>query len=146
MFQYEGGLAYREKVYFTEDTTGRKFKSFQFMAVDEKRGHVIQPCTEDVAVYCFDMDGNHVFCYKNDDLKDPGGVAIDNDGNIFISEYIKNSIHIVSADGIGITIIKEGCPEGPLALEYDKTKSEFAVTVYDEERCDEVHFFSVVLK
>ena len=137
VLQCDGGVSYCEKVYFVEDGAGRKLKSFPSMAVDEKRGHVIQPCNVDAAVYCFDMGGNPVFCYNNDELKDPFGVAIDNDGNIFIVEYIESSI---------ITIVKEGCPQGPLTIEYEKTKNEFAVTVYDTERCDEVHFFSVVLK
>ena len=144
--QCNGGLGYCEKVYFREDNSGRKFKSFPFMAIDEKRGHVIQPCNVDRAVYCFDVEGNPVFHYKNDDLQNPGGVALDGEGNIYICEITLNSIHIVSAEGIAITSIKEDCPQEPLAIEYDMGNNVFAVTVYTTADSEEVHFFSVLPK
>ena len=144
--QCKGGLGYCEKVYFREDNSGRKFKSFQFMAVDERRGHVIQPCTIDSTVYCFDLVGNSVFHYKNDGLQAPRGVTLDSEGNIYICDTQQNMIHIVSAEGIAITIIKEGCPEMPLAIEYDKGNNVLAVTVYTAADSEEVHFFSVVSK
>ena len=57
VFRVNGGLQYCEKVYFTKDTSGRKLQSFQYMAIDEKRGHIIQPCIVEKAVFCFDIDG-----------------------------------------------------------------------------------------
>ena len=150
VFQSVGGMGYCEKVYFREDNSGRKFKSFPFMAVDEKRSHVIQPCTVDNAVYCFDIEGNHVFRYKNDDLPDPGGVALDCEGNIYICESSLSTIHIVSSDGVVITIIEEGCLQKPLAIGYDKGNNVFAVTVYGRDNNDgtwgEINFFSVLSK
>ena len=148
VFQSEGGMGYCEKAYFKEDTSGRKLKSFQFMAVDEKRGHVIQPCSVDNIVYCFDLAGNPVFRYKNDDLQEPAGVALDSEGDIYICG--KKLIHIVSAEGVTITIIKQGCPEMPLAIEYDKGNNVFAVAVSlpasEKDDWGEIHFFSVLSK
>ena len=146
VYRGNDGLSYCEKVYFTEDKSGRKLQSFQFMAVDENRGHIIQPCDVDMAVYCFDMEGNHVFCYENEDLKAPRGVTLDREGNIYICENSLDSIHVISAEGMGITIIKEGCPSTPLAIGYNEHNNEFAVTVEDVYDCGEIHFFSVALK
>ena len=52
-----------EKVYLTSDQSGRILKSFDNMAIDEKRSYVIQPCYVDKAVYCFGFKGNPVFFF-----------------------------------------------------------------------------------
>ena len=141
---WAGGLGYCEKVYFTKDTSGRQLQSFKYMAVDEKRGHIIQPCSVERAVFCFDMNGNLIFRYSNNNLEEPKGVAVDNDGNIYICEYALDSIHIISADGTGITIIDKsrGCPSKPLAIGYYETNNVFAVTE-DKDEKDRITFFSV---
>ena len=140
------GLGYCEKVYFTKDSSGRQLQSFQYMAIDEARGHIIQPCSVEKSVFCFDFDGKPIFQYSKDDLKAPKGVALDNDGNIFICESSLGSIHILSADGEGITIISKdlGCPSEPQAIDYDKVNNKFAVT--EDVQYESVHFFSVVSK
>ena len=145
VFSRNGGLQYCEKVYFTKDTSGRQFQSFKYMVVDEKRGHIIQSCSVEKTVFCFDMIGNPVFRYSNA-LEDPRGMALDNDGNIYICEYALSSIHIVSAEGTAITIIgkDQGCPSSPLAIGYDKMSDVFAVTEDgDDSEWDRVNFFSV---
>ena len=88
-----------EKVYFCQDKTGRQLKNFEYMAVDERRSHVIQPCTLDIAVYCFDLEGNPKFQYTNTELKFPRGVALDKDGNIYVCDYSVQAIHVISATG-----------------------------------------------
>ena len=131
VFSGNGGLGYCEKVYFTKEMYGRQLHSFQYLAIDEKRGHIIQPCSVEKAVFCFDMDGNPVFRYSNDNLEDPEGVTLDSDGNIYFCETSLDSVHhVVSADGTRITIIDEsiGCSFEPLAVGYDKTNNIFAVT------------------
>ena len=139
--------SYCTKVYFTKDKSGRQLKSFMYMAIDEDRLHVIQPCSVETSVYCFDFEGSPVFCYKNKDLKNPRGVALDGDGNIYICDQsFIGSVHIVSADGIGITIINEGCPSKPLAIGYNKNKNVFAVTIYAAKKTETLHFFSVKSK
>ena len=65
---------------------------------------------------------------------------------IFISVNSMDSIHVISAEGIGITIMKEGCPSTPLAIGYNEPNNEFAVTVYAADHCEEIHFFSIALK
>ena len=60
-------------VYFSHDKEGRELKTFDFMAVDENRSHVIQPCLADKAVYCFDFNGSPKFKYRGQDNFNPWG-------------------------------------------------------------------------
>ena len=117
-----------EKVYFCKDQEGRQFKTFEYMAVDEIRKHVIQPCLTDKAVYCFDYEGYPKFKYTS--ANHPYGVALDGDGNVYVcsySEYAIHTIHTISPTGKTIRIIKENCPTNPRAIAF-KNGEKFAVT------------------
>ena len=63
--------------HFKQDKSGRQFRSFDFMAVDEKRSHVIQSCTNDQSIDGFDFEGNPKFMYTG--KGSPRGVALDSD-------------------------------------------------------------------
>ena len=141
-------LQYCEKVYFTEDQSGRKLESFEFMAVDEIRHHVIQPCNIGQAVYCFDFDGKPIFCYMNDELEYPRGVAIDGGGNVYVGDSDSGCVHIISSEGLPIFIITENLPSEPLAVGFNKSNGTLAVTENSIEYGDEdsVHLFSVAPK
>ena len=119
-------------VYFSHDKKGRKLKNFNYMAVDENRSHVIQPCTKDRAVYCFDFNGNPKFKYKGKDNFCPMGVAVDGYGSIFAcdSNYNNSAIHVISPTGNALRVIQqsEGCPGYPRAIGFKKNGEEFAVT------------------
>ena len=139
-------------VYFSHDKVGRELKNFDYIAVDENRSHVIQPCTTDRAVYCFDFKGNPKFKYKGQDDFCPRGVAVDCYGNIFVCViiypngilYADNdyAIHVISPAGNALRVIQEseGCPEYPRAIGFKKNGEEFAVTKgYSSQR--QVTFF-----
>ena len=117
-------------VYFSHDKEGRKLKTFDYMAVDENRSHVIQPCTRDKAVYCFDFNGSPKFKYKGKGNFDPSGVAMDGYGSIFVCDRINHAIHVISPAGNALRVIQEseGCPSWPLAIGFKKNGEEFAVT------------------
>ena len=119
-------------VYFSHDKEGRELKNFDFMAVDENRSHVIQPCTTDRAVYCFDFNGNPKFKYKGKDNFNPRGVAVDCYGSIFVCDctYNNSAIHVISPTGNALRVIQrsDGCPAWPLAIGFKKNGEEFAVT------------------
>ena len=117
-----------DKVYFCKDTAGRRLKSFEYMAIDEERSHVIQPCTRDRAVYCFDFNGNPKFKYTNPELRCPQGVAVDRDGNIYVCDYETDCIHVISPTGSASRLIKDECPFTPLAIAFNKDGDRFAVT------------------
>ena len=118
----------KERIHFTKDKSGRTLKTFDFMAVDENRSYVIQPCKTDKAVYCFDFDGNPQFKYSDNDLVYPRGVGFSVDGNIFICDQTKSVIHVISPVGQGLQVVREGCPEKPLAIAFDPTGLQFAVS------------------
>ena len=132
-----------EKSYFDRDKAGRVMKSFDYMAVDQKKSHVIQPCTVDKAVFCFDFQGNPIFEYRHDDLQQPTGVGIDASGNVYVCDLEKSSIHIMSSTGIPVRVYREGCPTRPLALGFDMDRTTFTVThdaIYAKKR-HEIHVF-----
>ena len=117
-------------VYFSHDKEGRELKNFDYIAVDENRSHVIQPCTTDKAVYCFDFNGNPKFKYKGKDNFCPRGVAVDGYGSIFVCDYNNNAIHVISPTGNALRVIQQsdGCPGSPLAIGFKKNGEEFVVT------------------
>ena len=130
-----------ETVYFCKDKQGRELKSFSHMAIDEERKQVIQPCTIDKAVYCFDYEGYPKFTFTNAKLTNPKGVALDRDENIYVCSYTEPAIHVISPAGRAIKVISEGCPKGPLAIAFKKNGEEFAVTQCNDYRL--VTFFKL---
>ena len=122
-------VLFETMIYFRQDKSGRVLRSFDFMAVDEKRSHVIQPCKSDNAVYCFDFDGNPKFKYESDNGSSPTGVDLDGDTNVYVC-FARNysaSIHVISPEGTMIRTIVDDCPSYPLAIAFNKSGDEFAV-------------------
>ena len=136
------GSAYSDKKYLTKDNAGRNFKSFDYMAIDKDLNHVIQPCKVDKAVYCFTLDGDPVFTYKTDELKEPAGVAVDNDSNVYICDKEGGGIHVLSAFGVAMNVIKDG-PKKSLAIGFSLKGDRLAVTEY-ENNWKRIHFFALV--
>ena len=91
-FRISFHAGYEEKIFLEHDTAGRAFKTFDYMAVDQQKSHVIQPCKADKAVYCFDFYGNPKFAYKHEKLGCPNGVACDGQGNIYICDESSSSM------------------------------------------------------
>ena len=137
-------ITYSDKVYLTTDNAGRQLKSFDYMAVDKDLRHVIQSCKVDKAVYCFNLSGDPVFTYKTEDLKEPSGVAVDNDSNVYICDRRGAGIHVVSSSGGAIKVIKDGCPKQPLAISFTLTGDAFAVSEY-ENIWKRIHFFALAI-
>ena len=133
----------RIHVYFSHDKEGRELKNYNYMAVDENRSHVIQTCTTDRAVYCFDFIGNPKFKYKGNDNFCPMGVAVDGYGIIFVCDYYNHAIYVISPAGNALRVIQQskGCPSCPLAIGFKKNGEEFAVTQYSSSQYRQVTFF-----
>ena len=119
----------REEVFFDRDKAGRIFKTFDYMAINEKRSCVVQPCTKDRAVYCFDFNRNPQFSYRSRQLQWPCGVALDADGNVYVCDSWTNSIHVLTVHGKFLrALTKKECPERPLAITFLKGGDRFIVT------------------
>ena len=139
------GGTYSEECYFTKDKSGRELKSFDFMAVDRKLRQVIQTCTVDKAVHCFSFDGEPIFTFKNEELKEPRGVAVGCDSIIFVCNSIRRgSIFMLSQNGLLFKTIKEQCLECPLAIAVKG--SRFAVSQAYTRKWDIIRFFTMTIQ
>ena len=116
------------KVYFQQDKSGRTLQNFEFIAVDERRSHVIQPCTSTNAVYCFDFEGNPAFEHT---IPYPRGVALDGDSNVYVC--CREGLHVLSPRGDHLrTIDARYCPPHPLAIAFHEDGENFVAT---QEKC-----------
>ena len=130
------------QIYFTKDKANRQLQSFEYMAIDEKNQHVIQPCKESKTVYCFDFDGNPKFAYASANLKAPRGVAVDCVGCVFVCDSECSCVHVISPTGEPVQIIRDGCPPRPLAIAFNSSFDQFAITNETEDWC-EINFFTL---
>ena len=129
------GGSYKDKVYFERDTNGNLLRHNRQMAVDEDRHHMIRPyqqtykkVKQGTIVTCYDFNGNRKFEHFYAEIKDPRGIALDADGNIYMCDLILGGIHMLSPEGLPIRMIQEGCPPRPLAIGFSKSMNMFAVT------------------
>ena len=127
--------------YYTGDSSGRRFKSFRYVAVDENRSHIIQPCHVDNAVYCFHFSGDPVFTYTDTRLKGPYGVDTDLNGYIYICSRLNDTIHILSPTGSQLKIIFEDIPSCPQTIRFDTSGSHVWMTAFD--RYDIVSLYTI---
>ena len=119
---------YDEIVYLDRDSDGRVFKTFRFIAVDERNSHIIQPCIHDRSVYCFDFQGKPKFQYQHEELSLPQGVALDSDNNIYICDSENRAVHVVTSSGIGVRLIKDCNLHWPVAITFKPECKEFVIT------------------
>ena len=134
--------SYKDRVYFTHDSEGRKLQYSKRMAVDEDRNHVILMCRADKMVCCYDFGANRIFVYKNSDLLQPRGVSIDRDGNIYVCKGKNGCIFVLSPFGNLVRLIKDECPANPLAIGFKRGENCFAVS-QDKPRHKAICFYSV---
>ena len=134
------GGSYQEKVYFEKDTNGKMINHIRRMAIDEDRHHVIisypkggRKAKQGTIIDAYDFDGNKVFENNLYELKDPRGIALDTDGNIYICDRSLGGIHVLSPKGLFIKMIQEGCPKWPLGIGFSKSMNMFAVTQSNPE-------------
>ena len=127
--------SYKDKVFFERDTGGKSIHHNRRLVVDEDRHHMIcayrkksNEAGKITAIASYDFDGNKVFDNSILEIKDPRGMALDADGNIYICDLDQGKIHVLSPDGIHIRMINEGCPEQPLGIGFSKSTNVFAVT------------------
>ena len=61
--------------------------------------------TDTNTLTCVSIDGDCRFTYTGRDLKDPKGVTVDRDGNIYVCAQKSNAIHQIAPDGTRIKIL-----------------------------------------
>ena len=97
-------------------------------------------------MYCFDFHGNPKFKYTKPELKDPRGVAVDRDGNIFVCDASVNVIHVISPTGDGSRLIRDECYGRPLAIAFNKDGDTCVVISNSEKHTMALTFFRVQRK
>lgn len=82
-------------------------------------------------VTCCDFDGKPNWTFQNDSiLVKPGGLTIDNDGNIYIISRQHNSVVVISPDGQQSRTLISGQSElkTPTSLKFDKDSNHLLIT------------------
>ena len=81
------------------------------------------------SVVCYDFNGVKKWCYSNDLLKEPKGITVDSNSNIYVAGFKSNNVVVISPDGkrakqlLGIS---DGIKH-PYALCYDKDRNHLLV-------------------
>jgi DNA-binding beta-propeller fold protein YncE len=84
------------------------------------------------SVICYDFNGVKKWCYSNDLLKDPRGITVDSNSNIYVTGYKSNNVVVISPDGkrakelLGIS---DGVKD-PIAICCDKDRNHLLVVNY----------------
>jgi hypothetical protein len=81
------------------------------------------------SVVCYDFNGVKKWCYSNDLLKEPKGITVDSNSNIYVAGFKSNNVVVISPNGkrakqlLGIS---DGIKH-PCALCYDKDRNHLLV-------------------
>jgi DNA-binding beta-propeller fold protein YncE len=84
-------------------------------------------------VICYTIKGEKLWEYKDVSvLKDPWGVTVDNNSNVYVTSYSSSKVVVLEPDGIqGRQLISsEDGLNGPTGLYFDKSKNCLLVTNY----------------
>jgi DNA-binding beta-propeller fold protein YncE len=82
------------------------------------------------AVTCCDLHGTTQWEFKdNRVLRSPGGISVDNDGNVYVVGFSFNNVVVISPDGQRhrqLLSSKDGM-SSPFVLDYDKSTNRLLV-------------------
>lgn len=99
-----------------------------YVSLNDKRVYYANWKTGKVS--CCEINGEHLWEFKNVILRSPNGIATDSFGNVFISGFSSNNVLIISRDGLSA---KQICPTVgslfmPLGIHYSTARDELLVT------------------
>ncbi|WAR00811.1 TRIM3-like protein [Mya arenaria] len=89
------------------------------------------------------VDFDVLYSYSNDILKSAGGIAVDHQGNIYVTGYRSSNVHQISPGGALIKIILQGLNQ-PLAICTEPFGERFAVTETTATRQNYVQIYRLV--
>ncbi|KAK3607043.1 hypothetical protein CHS0354_015354 [Potamilus streckersoni] len=93
------------------------------------------------SLLCFHIDGEKQFTYSPDNLRNPIGISLDRDDNIYVLGSQSQNIHQLSPDGSVLQVITNGIPRGPWACYIDNRRNLFFFTNDSEKR--KLHLFQL---
>ncbi|KAK3604068.1 hypothetical protein CHS0354_007178 [Potamilus streckersoni] len=107
---------------------------FNYIAINRAKTRVYVTLPGMHTLLSFDMEGKKQFTYNPSNLKNPRGVLVDRDDNIFVTGYASSNIHHLSPDGSVIQVITTGVPKYPFAICMNRSRDMFIVTDLEDNR------------
>ncbi|KAL3888448.1 hypothetical protein ACJMK2_000819 [Sinanodonta woodiana] len=105
---------------------------FNYIALNNSKTRVCVTVHDTNSLHCFNMEGKKQYTYSPDNLKNPIGVAVDRDDNIYVVGCNSHNIHQLSPEGCIIQVITTGVPQYPMAISFDNSKDTFIITNFSE--------------
>ncbi|KAL3863516.1 hypothetical protein ACJMK2_005270 [Sinanodonta woodiana] len=126
----------RQTYYQELDVEG--FSYTNYLTVNNAKTRVYIAFSGNSALYCFGFIGKLVFKYKSKELKNPEGVGVDSEDNIYVLDGDSGHLHILSPEGQALKIITSGIPRRQRKLCFTHCKDFFFVSNNSDtkrERC-----------
>ncbi|XP_071177863.1 uncharacterized protein [Mytilus edulis] len=100
------------------------------------RNQIYHTNSETHAVTCYDRQGKPQWTFKNGSiLKDPRGIDVDMDGNVYVTGIGSNNVVVISPDGQRhreLLTASDGL-DRPISLCYDNSKKQLLVAYFENE-------------
>ena len=105
---------------------------FSYTYITSDNNYIYHSIYNTNSVVCYDFNGVKKWCYSNDLLKNPRGITVDSNSNIYVTGSKSNNVVVISPDGkrakqlLGIS---DGVKD-PIAICYDKDRNHLLVVDY----------------
>ncbi|XP_033756136.1 LOW QUALITY PROTEIN: uncharacterized protein LOC117338881, partial [Pecten maximus] len=121
----------------------KKGGRYTYLAVSTSKSTVYHIDNNDVVCRRLDSDAV-VYRYSDPGLRDPVGIGLDRDNNVYVCGQRSNNVFLVSPDGsLGrVLLSKLSGITSPWCIVVHPTKQEFVVTSNQESTALEVYKFS----
>ena len=117
--------------------TNVKFYSPWYITVSRsgKKVFVSGGVNDTAAVTCMTTDGNLVYQYKDEELRDPKGMYVDAEDNILVCDSYFNTVQLVTANGkkYGTFLSSNDGIASPYSIAYRETDDTLLVGGYDPD-------------
>ncbi|VDI73093.1 Hypothetical predicted protein, partial [Mytilus galloprovincialis] len=106
-----------------------KIESKKAYYITTNRNRIIHTNWDNKSVHCCSLKGKELWQFKNESIALPGGVAVDNDKNVYVAGYYYNNLTLIQHDGEDskTLLTKSDGLDLPIALYYDKYKRSLLI-------------------
>ena len=121
-------MSTRKSIEIIPGSTGE----FMYTYITSDNNYIYHSNYKTNSVVCYDFNGVKKWCYRNVLLKEPNGITVDSNSNIYVTGYKSNNVVALSPDGkrakqlLGIS---DGI-NSPYAIWYDKDRNHLLVVNY----------------
>ena len=105
------------------------YREFSYTYITSDNNYIYHSNHNTNSVVCYDFNGVKKWCYSNDLLKDPRGITVDSNSNIYVTGYMSNNVVVISPDGKRAKQLL-GISDGnnsPRGICYDKDRNHLLV-------------------